>query len=139
MGRLPNSVVVSHFNGIEELAALPQGKAFSLLLEGQAHRKNNRSEQAVRALEVELAGGVRADLEPSMETLAALLLERETLALALKKGGRKPAQQRPARPRRPNPATLRFCVEVDKREQVRAILPGCLILMVGLLILISSS
>ena len=40
---------------------------------------------AVRALEVELAGGARADLEPSVETLGALLLEREARLRALER------------------------------------------------------
>jgi two-component system phosphate regulon sensor histidine kinase PhoR len=40
---------------------------------------------AVRALEVELAGGSRADLEPSVETLGALLLEREARLRALER------------------------------------------------------
>ena len=40
---------------------------------------------AVRALEVELAGGARADLEPAVETLGVLLLEREARLRALER------------------------------------------------------
>jgi two-component system phosphate regulon sensor histidine kinase PhoR len=40
---------------------------------------------AVRALEVELSGGARADLDPSVETLGALLLEREARLRALER------------------------------------------------------
>jgi len=40
---------------------------------------------AVRALEAELAGGARADLEPAVETLGVLLLEREARLRALER------------------------------------------------------